>query len=121
MNTKRIEMLKQAIEHEKQIIKDVRGSFQFEQSADDNENASNFESMNSMTSLMQHSRKKIQQLQASIQVLESNFSTRCLDCDEEIPWKRLLARPDAIRCKYCQEEFESEQVPQCSYGLLMEV
>lgn len=28
----------------------------------------------------------------------------CLDCEELIPWKRLLAAPDAVLCVACMEE-----------------
>ena len=30
----------------------------------------------------------------------------CLDCVDVIPKKRLEAYPDAVRCVYCQEDFE---------------
>jgi DnaK suppressor protein len=37
----------------------------------------------------------------------------CVDCDEEIPFARLLARPTAARCVACQERHERlyAQVP----------
>lgn len=33
----------------------------------------------------------------------------CLDCDDVIPIKRLVAKPDAVRCIYCKEDWERNQ------------
>lgn len=33
----------------------------------------------------------------------------CIDCDEPIPSERLEASPYAVRCVWCQEDFELAQ------------
>ncbi|PCJ88590.1 MAG: conjugal transfer protein TraR [Thiotrichaceae bacterium] len=33
----------------------------------------------------------------------------CLDCEDVVPKKRLKAYPDAVRCVYCQEDFELKE------------
>jgi phage/conjugal plasmid C-4 type zinc finger TraR family protein len=39
---------------------------------------------------------------------DNNNGTACIDCYEEIPLKRRLAKPGCRRCITCQETFEME-------------
>jgi phage/conjugal plasmid C-4 type zinc finger TraR family protein len=34
---------------------------------------------------------------------------RCIDCEETIPWARIKAKPNAVRCIGCQTIHEHEE------------
>lgn len=40
----------------------------------------------------------------------SHGEVLCIDCDDEIPAERLLAKPHAARCIDCQEYFERKKL-----------
>ena len=58
--------------------------------------------------MSQHWKVELNQIQTALARMENGTFGTCEDCEEEIPVKRLLARPDATLCLYCQETMEKE-------------
>lgn len=58
--------------------------------------------------MSQHWKVELKQIQTALQRMDNGTFGTCEDCEEEIPVKRLLARPDATLCLYCQETMEKE-------------
>lgn len=52
---------------------------------------------------------KLNQIQAALKRLEDKTYGLCLDCEEAIPDKRLLANPYAQLCVSCAEDRENEE------------
>lgn len=50
--------------------------------------------------------KMLDQVDAALQRIEEGTYGRCIDCDKEIPAKRLEAIPYALRCVACEEKRE---------------
>jgi RNA polymerase-binding transcription factor DksA len=50
--------------------------------------------------------EEIRDLEAALGRFAAGDYGICLDCGKRIPAVRLAARPDAVRCRQCQEEFE---------------
>lgn len=54
-------------------------------------------------------RRDIQELRAigiALQRMESGEYGRCVDCGQDIPFERLRAQPEAMRCITCQSTYE---------------
>ena len=58
--------------------------------------------------MSQHWKVELKQIQTALSRIEQGTFGHCDDCEEEIPVKRLRARPDATLCLYCQEAMEKE-------------
>ena len=56
----------------------------------------------------QHWTLELRQINHALQKIEMGNFGICIECDEEIPLKRLRVRPDASYCLNCQEAFERE-------------
>ena len=56
----------------------------------------------------QHWKLELRQIETALGRIENGSFGLCEDCEEEIPIKRLRARPDATLCLYCQEAMEKE-------------
>lgn len=52
---------------------------------------------------------KLNQIQAALKRIEDKTYGLCLDCEETIPDKRLLANPHAQLCVSCAEDRENEE------------
>ena len=50
---------------------------------------------------------RLEALDAAISRFERGVYGQCMDCGDEIAYKRLLARPEALLCLECQEDRES--------------
>lgn len=55
------------------------------------------------------SANKLKQLDSALKRIEDNCYGDCEDCDEEIPYKRLLFNPCVMTCVSCAEIREFEQ------------
>lgn len=109
MHQQRIERLRTFVQAERQLLAVAQQAFQISPCADENDTASLHEHINMMTLLMHRSQARLVNLESTITALETQISTLCQDCGEEIAPQRLLARPDALCCTRCQEEWEEEQ------------
>ena len=58
--------------------------------------------------LSQHWKVELSQIEMALQKIDQGTFGICEDCDDEIPVKRLRARPDASYCLLCQETAERE-------------
>jgi DnaK suppressor protein len=52
---------------------------------------------------------KLNQIQAALKRIEEKTYGLCLDCEEAIPEKRLMANPHAQLCVSCAEDRENEE------------
>ncbi len=50
--------------------------------------------------------EELRELEAARERLHGPDFGVCVDCDKEIPYRRLMANLGAIRCVACQEQFE---------------
>ena len=50
--------------------------------------------------------RQIRDIELARQRMREGLYGICADCDEEIPYDRLRARPTATRCIYCQQQHE---------------
>ena len=55
-----------------------------------------------------HWNTELAQIEICLQRIETGTFGVCLECDADIPVKRLRVRPDATLCLDCQEVFEKE-------------
>ena len=51
-------------------------------------------------------RFELKQHEQALQRMDDERYGDCVDCEEPIPWPRLLAQPAAERCADCQRAFE---------------
>lgn len=61
--------------------------------------------------MSQHWKLELNQIETALHKIETGTFGLCEECEEEIPLKRLRARPDATLCLYCQESAEKEMGP----------
>lgn len=109
MNQQRAQILRASIDAERRKLDEARRAFVVEPCADDNESASYHENINVVTIFMQRAHNRLRHLERSMTALEHQPDSCCQDCGEEISPQRLAARPDALRCTRCQEEWEEDQ------------
>ncbi len=50
--------------------------------------------------------EELRNVEIAIQQIKKGKEDHCVDCGRKIPAKRLEAKPDAVRCRSCQEEQE---------------
>lgn len=114
----RTEMLRASIAEEQRKLAEARLAFVSEPCADDMDNASFHENIHVVTIFMQRAQARLRHLERSMDTLtaQPQSGTLCQDCGEEIAPARLLARPDALRCTHCQQEWEAEQRRQAGQG-----
>jgi DnaK suppressor protein len=74
--------------------------------ADDEERAAQEFEAGLDLALLEMRARQCQEIETALHLLESGTYGRCIDCEESILPSRLLARPFAVRCRECQEEFE---------------
>ncbi len=55
-----------------------------------------------------HWKTELSRIELCLQRIETGTFGVCLECDADIPVKRLRVRPDATLCLDCQEIFEKE-------------
>ena len=55
-----------------------------------------------------HWNTELSQIEICLQRIEAGTFGICIECDADIPVKRLRVRPDATLCLDCQEVFEKE-------------
>ena len=108
MNQQRTQLLRASIEEERRKLDEAKKAFLAEPCADDNESASFHENIHVVTIFMQRAQERLRYLEHSIEALSYQSDSFCQDCGEEIPAERLAARPDALRCTRCQEDWEEE-------------
>jgi len=111
MNTERTGALRQSLEEERRKFAEGREALVVSPCADENEFASVNEHANIALIVMERARQRLRHLEQSISVLENRLHNFCEDCGEEIPQRRLEAKPDALRCILCQQELEEGQRP----------
>lgn len=58
--------------------------------------------------MSRHWNTELSQINLSLQRIESGTFGVCVECESDIPVKRLRVRPDATLCLDCQEVFEKE-------------
>jgi RNA polymerase-binding transcription factor DksA len=51
--------------------------------------------------------QELRELEAACRRLQAGAYGACVDCEEGIPWQRLMAEPGALRCLACAEKHES--------------
>ena len=54
---------------------------------------------------------RLRDLQLAARHVEAGTYGLCIDCECDIPLKRLRARPEAVRCIECQKAYERRQQP----------
>ena len=52
--------------------------------------------------------RELHAVESALERLNSGQYGLCVDCDEEIPYSRLLAEPEALRCIDCQQIYEKQ-------------
>ena len=109
MNSERTGVLRQSIEQERRKLVEGREALIVPPCADENEFASLYERASATLIFMQRAQQRLQYLEQSMATLENQSHSCCMDCGDEIPQRRLEAKPDAVRCIACQEELENEQ------------
>ena len=75
---------------------------------DEMDKSANLTEMDRIKSLVQQHSLRIRLIDAAERRMASGDFGVCILCEEEIPKKRLLANPVAIRCVSCQEEQEMQ-------------
>lgn len=110
MQQQRTRLLRAFMEEERRKLADARMAFTAEVCGDEGEIASFQENINVVTIFMQRAQQRLRHLECSVAALEHQTNTVCQDCGEELSPARLAARPDAVRCTLCQEEWEEEQL-----------
>jgi DnaK suppressor protein len=58
--------------------------------------------------MSRHWNTELSQINLSLQRIEAGTFGVCVECDADIPVKRLRVRPDATLCLDCQEIYEKE-------------
>jgi DnaK suppressor protein len=58
--------------------------------------------------MSQHWKAELIHIETALRRIETGAFGICVECDEEIPVKRLRVRPDATLCLDCQEIMEKE-------------
>jgi len=53
--------------------------------------------------------KELQAIEKALATIHGGKYGRCIDCDVDIPFKRLLVEPATSRCLSCQEAFEENK------------
>lgn len=116
MNRQRSRLVRQSMAEEQRRLEEARQLFLISSCADENEAASFYETTGNTLIFMQRAQERLRYLERSAAAIENRPHNLCADCGEEIPPARLAARPDALRCAPCQEDWEEEQ--QCLCPLL---
>ena len=52
--------------------------------------------------------KELHAVESALTRLNRGYYGYCVDCDEKIPYRRLLAEPEALRCIDCQQIYERQ-------------
>lgn len=58
---------------------------------------------------IQRSRDMLVEIDGALDRIKNGDYGDCIDCDNPIPEKRLLARPAAKRCLFCQDQYEKQE------------
>ena len=80
------------------------------------DSSSNNSELNGLKNLQVQHIKKVQTLKSALLRLDQNKFGICLDCEDDIPEKRLMSNPNTLRCVGCQEELEHKQKQHRSPG-----
>jgi len=109
MHTERTNALRQSLEEERRKLVEGKEALIVSPCADANECASIYEHASITLIVMERARQRLRHLEQSIAVLENRPHNCCVDCGEDIPQRRLEAKPDTMRCIACQQELEDTQ------------
>ena len=109
MDMQRAQMLRQCIEDGQRVLQETQRTIVAHPCADENDLASHNENTSANILIMQRFGRQLRQLEHCAAVIESQSHSRCIDCEEEIPLRRLAIQPAAVRCVDCQEEWETKR------------
>lgn len=76
---------------------------------DINDEASRTHSRNLLLSRGEAERHQLKLIDEALAAIESGDYGTCVDCEEEIPYERLLSVPYVERCVNCMTKFEDNQ------------
>lgn len=97
-------VVQQILEETRQKMQQARTAYLVEPCADVCDDATHQEQIYLVNSLMRRAQERLQALE---QLSTCPDGPRlCLDCGEPIPFQRILANAEALRCVTCQEEWE---------------
>lgn len=102
--------VRQILEETRQKVRQTCSIYLAEPCADICDDAAHLEQIHLANSLMNRAHERLRILEQLVACPNGSDGPRfCMDCGELIPFQRIAANPEALRCMACQEDWEDSR------------